>query len=75
MMYSLILTSRFVDQEIAEGMLRSVLSKIFEITGGPIDHLPPVMYEFDISCSKRADDRENVYSRVANMPPILNLTN
>jgi hypothetical protein len=60
-------------QDTAEGMLRSGLVKIFEITGGPIDHVPPVMYEFDISCSKQADDRENVYSRVANMPPILNL--
>jgi hypothetical protein len=61
-------------QDTAEGMLRSALAKVFEIAGGPIDHVPPVMYEFDISCSKRADDRENVYSRVANMPSILNLT-
>lgn len=62
-------------QDTAEGMLRCVLLRIFEITGGPIDHVPPCQYEFDISCSKRADDRENVYSRVTNMPPILNLTN
>jgi len=54
-------------------MLRSVLFKVFEIAGGPIDHVPPVQYEFEISCAKRADDRENVYSRVSNMPPILNL--
>lgn len=38
-----------------------------------ISHIPPIMYEFDIHCSKRADDRENVYSRVANMPALLNL--
>jgi hypothetical protein len=61
-------------QDTAEGMLRSALVKVFEITGGSIHHVPPVMYEFEISCSKRADDRENVYSRVSNMPPILNLT-
>lgn len=61
-------------QDTAEGMLRSALVKVFETTGGSIDHVPPVMYEFEISCSKRADDRENVYSRVTNMPPILNLT-
>jgi hypothetical protein len=48
--------------------------KVFEIAGGPIDHVPPVMYEFDISCSKRADDREQMYSRVANMPPLINLS-
>jgi hypothetical protein len=62
-------------QDTAEGMLRSVLLKIYEIAGGPIDHVPPCQYEFDICCSKRADDRENVYSRVSNMPPILNLNN
>ena len=60
-------------QDTAEGMLRSVLCHVFEIAGGPIDHVPPVQYEFEISCSKRMDDRENVYSRVSNMPPILNL--
>jgi Autophagy-related protein 101 len=62
-------------QDTAEGMLRNGLLKIFELVGGPMDHVPPCQYEFDISCSKRADDRENVYSRVTNMPPILNLTN
>lgn len=55
-------------------MLRTVLFRIFEIAGGAIDHVPPVQYDFEISCSKRADDRENVYSRVSNMPPILNLS-
>lgn len=62
-------------QDTAEGMLRACLWKIFECTGGPMDHIPPVMYGFDISCAKRVDDREHVYARVANMPPILNLTN
>jgi len=38
-----------------------------------LDHIPPVMYEFDIRCSKRADDRENLTSRVVNMPSLLNL--
>jgi hypothetical protein len=61
-------------QDTAESMLRSVLFRIFEIAGGPMDHIPPVQYEFEISCSKRADDREHMYSRMANMPPILNLS-
>ena len=56
-------------------MLRSVLVKIFEIAGGDIDHVPPVMYEFEINSAKRADDRENVYARVANMPSLINLSN
>ena len=60
-------------QDTAEGMLRRVLMKIFEIAGGPLDHVPPVLYEFEIASAKRADERENVYSRVAAMPPILNL--
>lgn len=62
-------------QDTAEGMLRSVLVKIFEIAGGSIDHVPPVMYEFEINSSKKVDDRENVYSRVANMPSLINLSN
>lgn len=61
-------------QDTAEGMLRSVLLKIFEISGGDMDHVPPVMYEFEIYCTKRMDDRENVYSRVTGMPSLVNLS-
>jgi hypothetical protein len=86
-------------QDTAEGMLRSVLTKVYEIAGSSIDHVPPgkslsfkdssvfcycevsyincqnptVMYEFEISCSKKVDDRENVYSRVTNMPNLINI--
>ena len=56
-------------------MLRSVLVKVYEIAGVSIDHVPPVMYEFEINCSKKVDDRENVYSRVTNMPNLINLSN
>ena len=56
-------------------MLRSVLVKAYEIAGSSIDHVPPVMYEFEINCSKKVDDRENVYSRVINMPNLINLSN
>lgn len=62
-------------QDTAEGMLRSVLEKIFVVAGTSIDHVPPVMYEFEINCSKKVDDRENVYSRVTNMPSLINLSN
>jgi hypothetical protein len=62
-------------QDTAEGMLRSVLIKVFEIAGGDIQHIPPVMYEFEIFSSKRVDERENVYARVANMPSLINLGN
>lgn len=56
-------------------MLRAALFKVFEIVGGTMNHIPPVQYDFEINCTKRMDDRENVYSRVASMPPILNLGN
>ncbi|KAL7578226.1 hypothetical protein ACA910_012649 [Epithemia clementina (nom. ined.)] len=62
-------------QDTAEGMLRTALMKVFEIAGGPLDHVPPVLYEFEIASAKRSDERENVYSRVTTMPPILNLAN
>mmetsp|Transcript_22480 Transcript_22480/g.62726 ORF Transcript_22480/g.62726 Transcript_22480/m.62726 type:complete len:88 (+) Transcript_22480:414-677(+) len=61
--------------DTAEGMLRTVMMKVFEVAGGSIDHVPPVMYEFEINCTKKIDDRENVYSRVANMPSLINLSN
>jgi len=54
-------------------MLKAAMLKVFEIAGGGIDHIPPVMYEYEISCTKRADERENVYSRVANMPSLISL--
>jgi len=54
-------------------MLRSILVKIYEIAGSGVDHVPPVMYEFEIGCSKKVDDRENMYSRVTTMPNLINL--
>jgi hypothetical protein len=36
----------FLAQDTAEGMLRGVLLKIFEVAGESLDHIPPVMYEF-----------------------------
>lgn len=72
-------------QDTTEAMVRSALLKVFLYASGlddgktsnsefgNLDHIPPTMYEFEIRCSKKADDRENVYSRVANMPSLLNL--
>jgi hypothetical protein len=61
-------------QDTAEGMLRVVLFKIFEVAGESLDHIPPVMYEWSLATARQADDRENLYSRVAAMPNVLNLT-
>lgn len=63
-------------QDTAESMLRTVLNEILDIAGGgSMSHIPPVAYEYEISVSRTADDREHVYSRVNSMPPILNLGN
>mmetsp|Transcript_8902 Transcript_8902/g.17793 ORF Transcript_8902/g.17793 Transcript_8902/m.17793 type:complete len:242 (-) Transcript_8902:3-728(-) len=63
-------------QDTAEGMLRTVLLKIFEVAGESLDHIPPVMYDWACHTSTgQADDRENMYSRVSTMPPIFNLAN
>jgi hypothetical protein len=64
----------WLGQNTAECMLRDALKSVFETVGGPIDHVPPVMYEFDIQSTKRPDDRENMIARVTNLPPILNLS-
>ena len=55
-------------------MLRETVLKVFDEVGGDVEHIPPVMYEFEINCSKRGDERENMYARVANMPAIINLS-
>lgn len=60
-------------QDTAEGMLKAVLLKVFDLAGSEIDHIPPVMYDFEIINSKRADDRDEVYSRVTNLPALINL--
>jgi autophagy-related protein 101 len=60
-------------QDTAKGMLRAVLEKAFELSAGSLSHIPPTMYEFEITSSKRVDDRESAYSRATTMPPILNL--
>jgi len=60
-------------QDTAEGMLKAVLLKVFDLAGSEIDHIPPVMYDFEIINSKRADDRDEIYSRVANLPALINL--
>lgn len=60
-------------QDTAEGMLKAVLSKVFDLAGSETDHIPPVMYDFEISTAKKADDRDEVYSRVSNLPALINL--
>lgn len=72
-------------QDTTEVMLRSVFMKVFQFASGvedrkatgetstSLEHIPPTMYEFEIRCKKNIDDRENIYSRVVNMPAILNL--
>lgn len=60
-------------QDTAEGMLKAVLLKVFELAGSDTDHIPPVMYDFEISNAKKADDRDEVYSRVSNLPALINL--
>ena len=54
-------------------MLKSAMLKIFENAGESISHVPPVMYEFEISCTKRADERENMKTRMTNMPSLISL--
>jgi hypothetical protein len=69
-------------QDTAEAMIKTTMFKVFQYASGVddddnevanLDHIPPSMYEFEIACTKKKDDRENMYSRVANMPALLNL--
>ncbi|KAL3805522.1 hypothetical protein ACHAWO_000660 [Cyclotella atomus] len=60
-------------QDTAEGMLKAALFRVFELAGNEIVHIPSVMYDFDINNTKNPDDRDEVYSRVSNMPALINL--
>lgn len=58
-------------QDMSDGMLRAAMMKIIDLANHPdLDHIPPVLYDFEISCSKKMEDRDNMYSRVSNMPPL-----
>lgn len=65
-------------QDTAETMLKACLFHIYDVAGREMNHIPPVMYEFEIQSSKgkaqEDNKRENIYSRVANMPPMINLS-
>ena len=56
-------------------MVRSTMMKVFEIVSeeSALDHIPPCDYKFEINCTKRADEQENIYARVKNMPALINL--
>ncbi|EJK58226.1 hypothetical protein THAOC_21671 [Thalassiosira oceanica] len=58
-------------QDTAEGMLKAVMLKIFELANIYTDHVPSSMYDFDISSAKRADDREEF--KVTHIPALINL--
>ncbi|KAL7531366.1 hypothetical protein ACHAXR_004001, partial [Thalassiosira sp. AJA248-18] len=60
-------------QDTAEGMLKATLLKVFELSGSKTDHIPPVMYDFEIHGAKKADDRDEVYSGLSNLPALINL--
>ena len=71
-------------QDTAETIIRDAILKIFANASAGIDHVPPVMYEFQIKVvnvgerggkgSGDKEERENVYARVANMPALINLS-
>ena len=56
-------------------MLKETLYKVFDEVGGDnVEHIPPVMYEFQINCMKRGEERENMYAIVSNMPAMISLS-
>jgi len=62
-------------QDTAEQMLKSCLQKIFDCAGESIDHIPPIMYEFEINSITKGtnNNRENMRTRVTNMPKLIQL--
>jgi len=60
-------------RDTAERMVKASMLHILDVAGESIDHIPPVMYEFELSCSRALDDRESIRSRVTSMPAIIKL--
>lgn len=62
-------------QDTAEQMLKSCLQKIFDCASESIDHIPPIMYEFEIHSITKSNNnnRENMRTRVTNMPKLIQL--
>jgi autophagy-related protein 101 len=71
-------------QASSDAVLQDALMYMFDKAGKEVEHIPPVMYEFAIKVLPRrgegggggggGDEREDVYSRVARMPSLVNLS-
>jgi autophagy-related protein 101 len=63
-------------RDTAEHMVRAAMLEVFDKAGDSIDHIPPVMYEFELALHNKPvgdDYRESIRSRVTNMPAIMKL--
>ena len=51
------------------------LMQIFDFANGPIDHLPPTHYEFEIACGRQGGGErvEAVYNRMMQGPALIDL--
>mmetsp|Transcript_14755 Transcript_14755/g.44418 ORF Transcript_14755/g.44418 Transcript_14755/m.44418 type:complete len:205 (+) Transcript_14755:268-882(+) len=60
----------------ADAMLQARIMQVFSLANGHFDHLPPVHYEFEISCGRKGagEKREAVYARMMQAPPLINLS-
>ncbi len=54
----------FMQNDVEERKTRFTLQSIIPC---------PLKYDFEINNARRADDRDEVYSRVANLPALINL--
>jgi hypothetical protein len=64
-------------QDTAERMLQACLQTIFDCASESIEHIPPIMYEFDIQVVKQGTNHNtrehNMRTRVTNMPKLIQL--
>ena len=56
-----------------EALLRQRISDVFEAVGASTDHVPPVMYEFQLDAGPE-EARESLYSRVVQTPKLLDVS-
>jgi hypothetical protein len=64
-------------QDTAERMLQACLQTIFDCASESIEHIPPIMYEFDIQVLKQGSNlntrEHNIRTRVTHMPKLIQL--
>jgi len=63
--WGLSVVERTRQQQRAEALVRQRMMDIYGLVNGYIDHIPPVLFHYDITFGQRRDQIEDFNSRVS----------